>query len=182
MVTTTTRKTAGERREEILDAACLEFALTGLHGTSTDAIARRAGVSQPYLFRLFHTKRELFLATVQRCFDETLQTFEHAALGRTGEDVLHAIGDSYSELLADRTRLQSQMQAYVACHDPEVQAVVRAGYGSLVEFVERASGADPVVIAGFFAKGMLMNVIASMDLLDNPEPWATRLMDGCKRA
>ncbi len=94
-----TRKTAEIRREEILDAACEEFAQTGLHGTSTDAIARRAGVSQPYLFRLFGTKRELFIATVQRCFAETLETFEHASLGKTGEDALKAMGESYMELL-----------------------------------------------------------------------------------
>jgi len=175
-----TRKTAEIRREEILDAACEEFARTGLHGTSTDAIARRAGVSQPYLFRLFHTKRELFIDTVRRCMSETLETFEHAALGLSGEDALHAIGYAYMDLLADRTKLQSQMQAYVACDDPEVREVVRAGFGALVEFVERVSGADPQRVSTFFGLGMLLNVFASMGLLDNPEPWATRLLEGCK--
>ena len=96
MMVVGTRKTAEIRREEILDAACEEFAQTGLHGTSADAIARRAGVSQPYLFRLFGTKRELFIATVQRCFAETAQTFEHAALGKTGEDALKAMAGAYT--------------------------------------------------------------------------------------
>jgi len=179
---TPTRKTAEIRREEILDAASEEFAQTGLHGTSTDAIARRAGISQPYLFRLFGTKRELFIATVQRCMSETLETFEHAARGHSGEDALYAIGDAYMELLADRTRLLSQMQAYVACDDPEVREVVRAGFGGLFEYVERVSGADPATVSAFFGKGMLLNVVASMGLLENPEPWAERLLEGCKEA
>ena len=177
---TATRKTAEIRREEILDAASIEFAETGLHGTSTDAIARRAGVSQPYLFRLYGTKLELFIATVRRCMSETLATFEQAARGHSGEDVLHAIGAAYGELLADRTRLQCQMQAYVSCDDPEVRDVVRAGFGALFEFVERASGADSKSVTAFFGKGMLLNVVASMGLLDNPEPWAERLLQGCK--
>jgi AcrR family transcriptional regulator len=69
---TTTRQTAAERREAVLEAASAEFALRGLHGASTDAIARRAGISQPYLFRLFGSKKELFIAVVDRCYDRTL--------------------------------------------------------------------------------------------------------------
>ncbi len=179
MMVVGTRKTAEIRREEILDAACEEFAQTGLHGTSADAIARRAGVSQPYLFRLFGTKRELFIATVQRCFAETAQTFEHAALGKTGEDALKAMAGAYHGLLADRRRLQAQMQAYAACDDPEVCAVVREGYGRLVELVERASGAEEGRVRDFFAAGMLLNVMAQMDLLDCSEPWAKRLIESC---
>ena len=58
------------RREEILAAAFDEFAEHGLDGTSTDVIARKAGVSQPYLFRLFGTKKELYLESVRRCLRE----------------------------------------------------------------------------------------------------------------
>ena len=182
IVVVTTRKTAVIRREEILDAASIEFAQTGLHGTSTDAIARRAGVSQPYLFRLFGTKRELFIATVHRCFDETHDTFERVSRGKTGQDALDAMGGSYMELLADRSRLQSQMQAYAACDDPAVCAVVREGYGRLVELVERTSGLEIDVVRDFFARGMLLNVMAQMDLMDSPEPWAKRLLESCGKA
>ncbi len=72
------------------------------------------------------------------------------------------------------------MQAYAACGDPEIRAVVRDGYGDLVTYVERVSGLDAARIASFFAKGMLMNVIASTHLDDAPEDWAQRLLDGCK--
>ena len=79
MSPTAVRMSAEERREAILEAARLEFASTGFHGTSTETIAERAGISQPYLFRLFGTKKELFVASVRRCFRETLETFQRAA-------------------------------------------------------------------------------------------------------
>ena len=179
MSATTTRKTAEARREEILDAAMEEFALRGLDGASTEAIALKAGISQPYVFRLFGTKKELFKASVARCLRETLEIFQRAAEGKRGEEALSAIGEAYGELLGDRVRLQSQLQAYAACSDPEVCEVVRAGYGDLVTYVERVSGVGPEEISRFFAAGMLWNVIAAMDLEHSGEEWAARLIAGC---
>src|SRR5215216_7738823 len=101
--TTRTRKSAEERREEIIALAIQQFAIGGYRGTSTEAIAREAGISQPYLFRLFKTKRELFLA----CHDDSdariLETFRQAARGLPQEEVLPAMGRAYVELLSDRT-------------------------------------------------------------------------------
>ena len=172
---------AQERRASILDAALHEFAERGLVGASTEAIAARAGISQPYVFRLFGTKKELFMASVARCFRETLETFQRAAEGKRGEEALEAVGRVYvEELLVDRVRLRAQMQAYAACDDPELCAVVRDGFGDLVTYVERVSGLPSQAITDFFAKGMLLNVIASMGLDHSPEPWAERLVDGCK--
>ena len=180
---TAQRKTAEERREAVLNAALEEFALHGLAGASTEAIAEKAGISQPYVFRLFGTKKELFKAVVARCFRETLELFQRAAEGKRGDQALKAMGQAYQEqLLPDRIRLQAQLQAYSACDDAEVCEVVRNGYGDLVAYVERVSGADPATIAGFFASGMLMNVLSSMNLSDPTEPWAQRLLAGCKQA
>src|SRR6266705_219377 len=124
----TTRQSAAERREEILEAALEEFAEHGYHGASTEAIARRAGISQPYVFRLFGTKKELFTAVVTRCFRETLEMFQRAAEGLRGQEALEAIGNAYVERLSnDRSRLRVQMQAYVACDDPDICEVVREG-------------------------------------------------------
>ena len=176
---TATRKTAEERREEILVVALEEFGEHGLDGTSTDTIARKAGISQPYLFRLFGTKKELYLESVRRCLRETLQLFQDASAGLGGEDALKAIGQAYMGLLRDRTRLRAQMQAYAACDDPEIREVVRSGYGDLVAYVERVSGLPPADVSGFFAFGMLLNVFAAMDLLDRPGPWAKRLLEAC---
>ena len=181
MAAVTERKSREVRREEILDAALEVFADTGLHGASTEEIARRAGISPPYVFRLFGTKKELYLAVVARCFRQTLALFQRAAEGKRGEEALHAIGEAYGELLAsDRTYLPNQMQAYAASDDADVRAVVQNGYGDLVNYVERVSGADPATVSAFFAKGMLMNVLASMQLQTSTEPWAMRLLEGCK--
>jgi AcrR family transcriptional regulator len=178
---TTERKSKLERREEILDAAMAVFADKGLHGASTEEIARLAGISQPYVFRLFGTKKELYIAVVARCFRQTLEMFQRAAEGTRGEEALAAIGHAYGELLAtDRTYLRGQMQAYAASDDPDVRAVVQNGYGDLVTYVERVSGVDEKRLAEFFAKGMLMNVMASMDLSQPTEPWAVRLLSGCQ--
>jgi AcrR family transcriptional regulator len=174
------RLSAAERKDDVLEAAMIEFAERGLEGTSTEDIARRAGISQPYLFRLFGTKKELFIATVGRCFRETLELFQRAAEGKRGEEALHAIGQAYREQLeTNRTWLRAQQQAYAASDDPEIRAVVRAGYGDLVAYVRRVSGADWPTIWQFFATGMLLNVLASMHVNDDPEPWMQELLDGC---
>ena len=171
------RKTAEERRDEIVDAALVEFAERGLHGASTEDIAKRAGISQPYVFRLFGSKKDLFKAATARCLRETLETFQRAAEGLRGEEALSAMGAAYQELLADRNRLRSQMQAYAACDDPDICEVVRNGYGDIVAYVERVSGLPPAEVTHFFATGMLINVIAAMDLPELKERWAQALVN-----
>jgi AcrR family transcriptional regulator len=165
------RMTADERREIVLETALSEFAVSGLHGTSTEAVARRAGISQPYLFRLFPTKKGLFLALVERCFRRVEGAFTAAAGNLTGEEALAAIGRAYELLLEDRTLLLLQMQAYAACDDPEIRAATRAGYKRLWVLVERVTGLPFEQVVEFFAMGMLMNVAAAMDLPAVVERW-----------
>jgi AcrR family transcriptional regulator len=172
------RQTAAQRREAVLDAALAEFADRGLAGASTDEIARRAGISQPYLFRLFRTKKELYVASVERCLRETLEAFEQAAEGLQGEPALKAMGKAYRALLADRTMLRAQLQAYAACDDADVRKAVRRGFGEIMAHVERVSGAEPDEVARWLARGMLLNVVAAMDLEHAREPWARRLLEG----
>ncbi|HST26334.1 MAG TPA: TetR/AcrR family transcriptional regulator [Gaiellaceae bacterium] len=171
----TERKTAEERREAILEAALTEFAERGYVGASTDAIARAAGISQPYLFRLFGTKKELFLETERRCLEDTYQRFATASQGLSGEAALEAMGQSYKEMITGDTRmLRGQLQAYAACQDPEVCEVVRAGFGKLVGLVE-SKGVPAERVSTFFAIGMLCNVVVAMDLMENPLPWVESL-------
>ena len=85
------RKSADERREDILAVALRHFAIGGLHGTSTEAIAREAGISQPYLFRLFHTKKELFLACVDRADGKVSDVFRRAAANAPAGERLQAM-------------------------------------------------------------------------------------------
>jgi AcrR family transcriptional regulator len=185
VATTTPRQTAQERRVAVLEAANAEFALRGLHGASTDAIARRAGISQPYLFRLFGSKKELFIAVIEDCFARTLASFRAAASGKSGAEALVAIGEAYADSIeSDRTMLQGQLQSYAASvEDDDIRQATARGFGRLVDYVETVSGADRVTISQFFAKGMLMNVLAAMQYSLETEPkdsWAARLAEGCR--
>jgi AcrR family transcriptional regulator len=161
-----TRKSAEERREEILAVALRHFATGGYHGTSTEGIAREAGISQPYLFRLFRTKRELFIACCDRADAQLIEVFRAAAEdGDTPDDRLHAMGKAYvDKLLPDRHAILMQMQGYVASSDPEIQTHVRASFGEIVAEVARLSGSPPEQVWEFFAHGMLFNVTAALDL------------------
>jgi hypothetical protein len=84
------------------------------------------------------------------------------------------MGKAYVELLQDRTMLLFQMQSYAACADPVIQESVRAGYGEIVREVTRLSGAEPERVWQFFAHGMLLNVVASLDLaaIADSDEWA----------
>ena len=115
----------------VLAAAVTEFAARGLAGTSTEDVARRAGISQPYLFRLFPTKKALFIALVERCFRRVASHFDGGGRDRTGEDALEAMADAYDQLLEDRTLLLLQMHAYAACDDPEIRDATRTGFRRL---------------------------------------------------
>jgi AcrR family transcriptional regulator len=173
MTETKQRMPAAERRELVLDAAVTEFAVRGLAGTSTEDVARRAGISQPYLFRLFPTKKALFLALVDRCFRRVQDTFIAAAGDLTGEEAKTAMADAYERLLDDRTLLLLQMQAYAACDDPDIRVATRAGFKKLWELTERLTGLPFQDVVDFFAIGMLMNVAAAMDLPAVDERWTS---------
>jgi AcrR family transcriptional regulator len=167
------RMPAAQRRELVLEAAVPEFAAHGLAGTSTEVVARRAGISQPYLFRLFPTKKALFVALVDRCFRRVRDTFTTAAADLSGDEALAAMAEAYEQLLTDRTLLLLQMQAYAACDDPEVRAATRAGFKGLWELTERLTGLPFQQVVDFFAVGMLMNVAAAMDLPSVDERWTS---------
>ncbi len=157
------RSSAGERREEILDAAIQEFARYGLYGTSVDAIAARVGISQPYIFRLFGTKRDLFLAAASRVCERIQEAFRQAVSGQP-ERPLAAMGHAYVPLLSSRAELMVLLHAFAASEDPKVRKVVSARYEKLWEFVAEASGATRHEVRSFFADGMGMTVGAALGL------------------
>jgi len=173
-----TLSTAEKRREEILQAAEQVFAARGLHGTPTMEIAKAAGISQAYLFRLFPTKAELFMALVERCNARVQRTFADAAAAAraAGEPVLVAMGLAYIGLLGDRNLLLNQLNSLAACDDPAIRDQVRRGYAELVELVEHESGAGPEAVRDFFAQGMLLNVLVAMQAQDVKEHWARVLL------
>lgn len=175
-----TRSTAEERREEILHAAVTHFGRTGLHGTSTETIARDVGVSQPYLFRLFGTKKELFMATVRWAFDHTVETFREAGQAATGQhDAFRRIGLAYEQLISDRRYLDIQLQAYASTSDPDIRQLVNESFGRMVMEIARYTKASPQQLAVFVGRGMLLNVTSSIGALDDPEGWARMIQEGC---
>ena len=176
------RVPAAERREELITAAVHEFAHGGLHGTPVDRIARRVGVAQPYVFSLFANKRELFVAALERSFEQVADTFSRAAAafaeGRAPadcEDALQAMGRAYRELLkSDRDYLMLQHQAYAAaCEDELVRTRVRSCYAQLVTLAGELSGADPERLDDFLRHGMALNVAAALGVeeLSADCPW-----------
>jgi AcrR family transcriptional regulator len=168
------RVPAAERREELIAAAVHEFAHGGLHGTPVERIARRVGVAQPYVFSLFPSKRDLFLAALERGFERVADTFRAAAAayadGRAPDgcdDALDAMGHAYKELLvSDRDYLMLQHQSYAACDDDVVRVCVRRRYAELVELARELSGADAERLDDFFRHGMALNVAAALGVDD----------------
>ena len=179
-VKTRTLSTAEERREAVLLAAENVFAERGIHGTPTTAVAKEAGISHAYLFRLFPTKSDLVVALAGRCHERILRTFADAAAAARarGEDVLPAMGMAYGELLQDdRELLLLQLHLHAASPSmPEVRDASRDGFRRLVELVQRESGAPDDAVQRFFGAGMLWNVLDAMDAPAVDEPWAKVLM------
>jgi AcrR family transcriptional regulator len=168
------RLTAAERREQIVAVALRHFAMGGLHGTSTEDIAAEAGLSQPYLFRLFRTKRDLFLACCDACMGRTQAAFRAAAEVAPEGEKLSAMGKAYYGLLEDEHLLRFQLQMYAACADPVIRARARERYRDLVDEVRRLSGKDEDELWRFFATGMLINVVSVLQLgeIADEDPWA----------
>ena len=168
------RQTADDRREQVLEAAMHEFAELGYEAASTSAIARRAGISQPYIYALFPNKQELFLAVHDRVVGRIRDTFAAAAGSSptrvSPAEALHEMGATYPQLIGDRFALLCQLQAYAASGDPEIREHVARGFKGLVDHVTRLSGATPREVAQFFAAGMLANVTTILGLSEVCDP------------
>ncbi|MDQ0844435.1 TetR/AcrR family transcriptional regulator [Streptomyces sp. V1I6] len=173
------RMSAEERRESVIRAAITEFSRAGYNGTSTEVIAKRVGVSQPYLFRLFPNKQAIFLAASSRCLEDTRRVFSSAAEGLEGEEALGAMAAAYQRLIADDPeKLLMQMQMYVAvaaaeaAGDHEFGEQVRAGWVELWDAVHLHLGADVNETTTFLAYGMLVNVLVSMGFPAEHRIWS----------
>jgi AcrR family transcriptional regulator len=165
------RSTSEERREQVIAAAVKEFAANGFHATSTGAIAKRAGISQPYIYALFPNKHALFLAVHRHVIDRIRRSFLEAARGGASpEERLHSMGQAYGELLADRDEILVQMQAHAAAGDPTLREPVRQEFLRLREDIRQISGATPEQVTDFLAMGMLLNVVAALELPDECVP------------
>ncbi|MEU9602986.1 TetR/AcrR family transcriptional regulator [Streptomyces sp. NPDC048057] len=171
------RMSAEERRESVIRAAISEFAVGGYNGTSTEAIARRVGVSQPYLFRLFKSKRELFLAATRRCMEDMVRVFAGALEESPDADPEVVMAGAYFRLIGDREKLLMQMQVYVAvataeaAGDTEFGDAVRRAWLEIWDLASDALGGDPEHLGRFMSYGMLINVLVSLGFPDDHRVW-----------
>ncbi|AOR30706.1 TetR family transcriptional regulator [Streptomyces fodineus] len=172
------RLSAEERRERVISAAITEFAQRGYYGTPTETIARRVGVSQPYLFRLFPDKMTLFVAASLRSLEDTRTILAEAAEGLLGEEALHAMANAYSRMLTEHPeKLQMHMQTYItvtavqAAGDHGFGDAVRAGWMKLWETVHLPLGADVNATTAFLAYGMLVNTLTAMGFPPEHHVW-----------
>ena len=160
-----TRRRAADRREEVILAGVREFGTHGYANTTAQSIAAHVGVSQPYLFRLFGTKESLFIAVVRDGFERCRSALEASAGAtrlRSPDEILDAMRRTYEDLLVDGDLLRLQLQAFAACDDPEIRAVVRREWTTLYEAVARWSGASDAALRAWLAEAMLMNVAAAV--------------------
>jgi len=151
----TSRLSAEERREDILQAAIHEFALRGLHGASTQAIAKQVGISQPYVFKIFGTKKDLFLAAVNRVYDDTLAAFT-AGLQLHDCPPLEAMGRAFATMVTDRDELLMLLQSVATTADPDVRAAVAKRFQELYTFIQQQAGADDFEVQQFIGIGLFL--------------------------
>src|ERR1700686_3780379 len=172
-----TRQSAEERREQVIEAAIREFAEAGYNAASTAAIAKRAGISQPYIYALFPSKQDLFLAVHDRVQGQIRATFRDAARGAVDTaDALHGMGQTYPELISDCFGLLFQLEAYAAASEPEIRRHVARGFKSLGGEVALWSGATPLEVSQLLSAGMLESVTTVLEIPEVCAPlWAEKL-------
>ena len=188
--TTTSRPETGrrmsseERRAQIITAAIAVFGARGYEGTTTDDVARTAGVSQPYVVRLFGSKESLFLAAMQASLDELMRVFRLAlAEDEAAPDrpVSKRIGEAYVELLNVRGLHQTLSHAWLLGGHPVIGAAARRGFAQVWRFFRDEAELDAEEARMFLAEGMLINVMIGMRLVDDygSDPSITELFRAC---
>lgn len=178
---TRTLSTAEERRVTLVDASVPVFAEKGYHGAPTTEIAKRAGISQAYLFRLFPTKEELFVAAINRSCEVMHRSFVEAAdrAQDSGGDPLEVMGEAYGELVQnDRDMLLVQLHAQaISSSIPAVREAMRENFASLYAVAAERTKASPEELKVWFAGGMLINVMTAIGANELDQPWANTLAD-----
>jgi len=176
-----TRMASGERRELVLAAAAEVFGERGYVGATTDAVAKAAGVSQPYVVRMFGTKAALFQSVFERSLERLMAGFRQeiaAAVNESGitpgsDELNMCIGRRYVELLEDRGLLLSMMQAFMLGADPEVGPTARAGFLRVYQLLRDEAGFTPEQASHILSIGMMINTLVGLrmgaDFDEDPE-------------
>lgn len=166
------RVAASVRREQILAAASRVFGERGYIGATTDQVAKAAGISQPYVVRMFGSKENLFVEVLDRALTKLVEAFR-GALADVGDDrgdrelVMSRLGAEYADLISDRGILLSLMQGFIAGHDDVISAKAKAGFLAIYKLLRDEAGLDPDEIVDFLAHGMLFNTLIAMHMVDD---------------
>ena len=179
---TSRRMSSEERREQIITAAIAVFGARGYEGTTTDDVARTAGVSQPYVVRLFRSKENLFLEAMQFAFDELMSVFRETLADQTDDrPVPKRIGEAYVDLLNTRGLHQTLSHAWLLGGHPMIGPAARRCFAQVWQFFRDEAGFDADEARMFLAEGMLINVMIGMRLVDDygSDPRITELFRAC---
>ncbi len=161
-----TRMASDERRALILTAATEVFGQRGYAGATTDQVATAAGVSQPYVVRMFGTKEKLFLAVLQRALETLMAAFRRALAEDSEESIGRRMGMAYADLLFERGLLLSLMHGFVLGSDPEIGRVARCGFLEVYKFLKDEAGLSPEDASEFLAHGMMLNTLVGIRMTD----------------
>ncbi len=163
---------AAERREQILAAASRVFGEHGYAGATTDQVAQAAGISQPYVVRMFGSKENLFLEVLQRALHRLLDAFRVTLADGADEDAAtlgQRLGEAYADLITDRGILLSLMQAFLLGNDPAIGAAARSGMLEVYRLLREEAGLSAESTVDFLAHGMLFNTLVAMRMPDDLE-------------
>jgi AcrR family transcriptional regulator len=154
------RKSGDERRQHVIDAAIETFAAEGYHGASTTMIARRAGISQPYIY-----KHELFLAAYHEVAERIRTRLVAAAEGEDGpEERMRAMGEAYLAMIGNSAEVLCQLQAYAAAGDPALRGPIRDEFVRLFESVRETADVSREETAFFFAGGIFLAIASALEV------------------
>ncbi len=175
--------TSNVRREAVVLSAMTVFAANGYLGTPVTDVAKRAKISTAYVFKLFPSKQELFVAALERCFEVILAALAKGAeesADQAPEPILFAMGGAYAALIADRKLLLLQIHAQSAAGVPEIAKAFRRGLASVVNFVKVRSNASDESVQRFIAYGQLCHLITTTGLDADTSSWASILTTGVR--
>lgn len=172
------RLSSHDRRQATLIAAAEVFARHGYYGATTDQIAREAGISQPYVVRMFGTKKQLFLAVIGQSLDFILDEFRNAlATPEDGRTALERLGAAYIALAKQRGIHLPLMHAFALGSDPTIGAAARNGFLRLLKFLLDDAKLPPADADNFLARGMLINTLMGLQMDVDPDPAGHQLAD-----
>ncbi|MFD4959523.1 TetR/AcrR family transcriptional regulator [Microbacterium sp. NPDC058389] len=183
------RLSSGERRRQILVAALAVFGARGYEGATTDEVARAAGVSQPYVVRLFGSKENLFLAAIEDALARMLSGFRAALADETLHDpditpekaAAKRIGQAYVDLIEVRGLHQTLAHAYLLGSHPAIGAAARKGFATVWRFFRDEMGLEADEARAFMAEGMLISTMIGLRIVDDygSDPQITELFRSC---